>query len=80
MIDIFFWGLELAFLLYSYLMIVTGEIILTFCSLGYHRKRRNKNIFEEHDSLIPIASPSFWVGVIFWICIGIYLNFYLSGK
>ena len=65
-----------------YLMIKTGEVVLAALSLGYHRPRQYKNldITEEDDSLKAIASPSFWVVVMFWVCIAIYLNFYLSGN
>jgi len=61
-------------------MIQTGEIVLAFLSLGDHRPRRNKNlnVSGEYDSLIAIKSPSFFVGKMFWACIGISLNFYLS--
>lgn len=82
MMDIIFLFLELTFRLIPLLMINTGEIVLAFLSLGYHRPRQNKNLneSEEYDSLITIERPSFWVGIIFWVCIGIYLNFYLSGN
>jgi len=81
MIDIFFWALEGVFWFFPYLMIKTGEIVLAALSLGFHRPRQNKNldITDEDDSLITIQSPAFWVGIMFWICIGIYLSFYLSG-
>ena len=74
MIDILFWVLEIVLSFIPSLMIMTGEIVLAFCSLGYHRPRLNKNVSEDNDSLVPIKSLSFWVGL------GIYLNFYLSGN
>jgi hypothetical protein len=59
-------------------MIMTGEIVLAILSLGYHRPRFNKNAYREYTSEFPIKSPSFWVGIMFWTCFGIYLNFYLG--
>jgi len=77
MIDIIFWFLELTFRLISSLMIKTGKIVLAVLTLGFHRSGTNKSL-EESDSLITIEQPSFWVGIIFWVCIGIYLFFYLG--
>ena len=80
MIDILFWVLEIVLSFIPSLMIMTGEIVLAFCSLDYHPPRLNKNVSEEYDSLVPIKSLSFWVGIMFWVGLGIYLNFYLSGN
>ena len=78
MVEIFFWALDLTFRLIPSFLIKTGEIVLVALSLGYYCSGPNKNS-EESESLITIEQPSFWVGIIFWVCIGIYLNFYLSG-
>ncbi len=78
MIDILFLFLDLACRLIPSLMINTGEIILAWLSLGYYCPRQLES--EENDSLITIERPSFWVGILFWVCIGIYLYFNLSGN
>ena len=77
MIDILFLFLELILRLTPIIMIKTGEIVLSAFSLGHYCSRPNKT-FEETESLITIEQPSFWVGIISWVCIGIYLYFYLS--
>jgi len=74
MIDILFGIFELILSFIPQLMILTGEIVLTVCRLGYHRPRLNTKVFEEHDSLIPIKSLSFWVGIMFWVSLGIFLS------
>ena len=80
MIDILFRILELVVSFIPTLLIMTGEIVLALCPLGYHRPRLNRNFNEECDSLIPIQRLSFWIGIMCWVFIGIYLNFYLNGK
>ena len=56
-------------------MTVTGEMVLAILSLGYHRPRFDKDSYKEYKSEFAIKSLSFWVGIIFWVCFGIYLNF-----
>ena len=58
------------------IFIMTGEIVLTILTLGYHRPRFNKYFYKEYTSELPFKSLSFWVGIMFWVCIGVYLNFY----
>ncbi len=60
-------------------MIMTGEIVLTILSLGYHRSRFTKDSYREYTSEFHFKSLSFWVGILFRVCIGVYLDFYLSG-
>lgn len=71
--------LELVLSFIAPLMIMTGEIVLAILSFGYHRPRLSKNVYKEYTSELPIKSLSFWVGIMFWTCFGIFLNFYLSG-
>lgn len=72
--------LELIFSFIAPLMILTGEIVLAILSLGYHRPRFNKDSYREYTSEFPIKSLSFLVGIMFWVCIGVYQNFNFSGN
>jgi hypothetical protein len=71
--------LELILSFIAPLMILTGEIVLAILSLGYHRPRFNKDTYKEYTSEFPLKSLSFWVGILFWVCFGVYLDLFLSG-
>ncbi|MFZ1745082.1 MAG: hypothetical protein WBO24_06315 [Nitrospirales bacterium] len=71
--------LELILSFIAPVMILTGEIVLAILSLGYHRPRFNKDTYKEYTSEFPVKSLSFWVGILFWVCIGLYLDFDLGG-
>lgn len=79
MIDVFFWILEIILSFGTSLMIVTGEIVLTILTFGYHRPRFNKDTHKEYTSEFPFRNLNFWVGIMFWVCVGAYMRFYLSG-
>ena len=71
--------LELILSFIAPVMILSGEIVLAILSLGYHRPRFNKDTYKEYTSEFPVKSLSFWVGILFWACIAVYLDFILSG-
>jgi hypothetical protein len=80
MLDIFFWALESILLFGPYVMIKTGELILRYLSIGYYCPEQYKtpDTSDENDLVRTIKNPCFWVGMIFWSCLGVYLSFYLS--
>jgi hypothetical protein len=71
--------LELILSFIAPVMVLTGEIVLAILTLRYPRPRFNKDIYKEYKSEFPVKSLSFWVGILFWACIGVYLDFILSG-
>ena len=77
-IDFFFGIFEILITLGPLLLIKTGDLVLVCCSLGYFIPRKGKNDLKKDGPCIPIKSPSFWVGLIFWVGIGTYLGWYFG--
>ncbi|MEX2491312.1 MAG: hypothetical protein WD425_06095 [Nitrospirales bacterium] len=68
--------IDLVFSFIAPLLIWTGEILLGVFSFGYHRPRLNRDAFKGDNAWMPLKNLSFWVGVVFWVGVGVLWKFF----